>query len=102
MSCQKVSTMNAHEAAEYLGITTRTLYKWKRQARSNQGNLIFNGVAVQFRYRQTGGAGQGRILFEKVWLDELKSAMEGRIRKECRPKPNQFSNISVPLGIPPS
>jgi len=93
--------MNAQEAAEYLGIAVKTLYKWKRQARANQGSLIFNGVVVQFRYRQTGVAGQGRILFERVWLDDLKSAMEGRSTKRNRAVTKRLKNISVALGTPP-
>ena len=69
--------MNVQEAAAYLGIARKTLYKWKRQARRNNGYLIFHGKAARFRYRQTGAIGQRRILFERQWLDELKRAMEG-------------------------
>ena len=94
--------MNTSEAAEYLGIATKTLYKWKRQARSNQGHLIFNGIIVPFRYRQTGVAGQGRILFEKHWLDELKGAMEGRSSERRTSRPKRLNNIRVALGVPPS
>lgn len=92
--------MNAREAAEYLGIAVKTLYKWKRQAARNHGHLIFSGRAVQFRYRQTGVAGQGRILFEQHWLDELKLAMEGRIPKPRASTRRAFSNIHVKLGVP--
>jgi hypothetical protein len=79
----------------------KPLYKWKRQARSYQGSLIFNGVAVRFRYRQTGVADKGRILFEKAWLDELKSVMEGRSTKHNRSIAKQLDNISVAIGTPP-
>lgn len=93
--------MNAQEAAEYLGIAVKTLYKWKRQAVRNHGYLIFSGRAVPFRYRQTGVAGQGRILFEPQWLDELKQAMEGRVSKPKKmPVRPAFSNIHVKLGVP--
>lgn len=94
--------MNASDASTYLGIARKTLYKWKRQATANQGYLIFNGVAVRFRYRQTGVAGQGRISFEQSWLDELKFAMEGTVTKKPRLRRKDFSNINVPLGMPPS
>lgn len=94
--------MNSSEAAAYLGITTKTLYKWKRQAKSHQGFLIFNGTAVRFRYRQTGVAGQGRILFEMKWLDELKNAMECRYTKQPVSRTKPLNNISVSLGVPPS
>ncbi|MCA9035162.1 MAG: hypothetical protein KDA91_08535 [Planctomycetaceae bacterium] len=92
--------MNAQKAAEYLGIAVKTLYKWKRQAVRNHGYLIFSGRAVPFRYRQTGVAGQGRILFEPQWLDELKQAMEGRVSKPRSSARPVFSNIHVKLGIP--
>lgn len=94
--------MNANDAALYLGIARKTLYKWKRQAAANQGHLIFNGTAVRFRYRQTGVVGQGRISFEKSWLDEVKSAMEGRVTKPQRSNRQKLSNISVVLGTPPA
>ncbi|MEZ6129207.1 MAG: helix-turn-helix domain-containing protein [Planctomycetaceae bacterium] len=93
--------MNAREAAEYLGIAVKTLYKWKRQATRNHGHLIFSGRAVQFRYRQTGVAGQGRILFEQQWLDELKLAMEGRFTIPEPPRHHSLSNIHARLGVPP-
>jgi transposase-like protein len=92
--------MNAQEAASHLGIAVKTLYKWKRQARSNNGYLIFDGRAVRFRYRQTGAAGQGRILFELQWLDELKSAMEGDFPKQRRVSRPSLPNIHVELGVP--
>ncbi len=92
--------MNVREAAAYLGIARKTLYKWKRQAVRNQGHLIFQGRAVRFRYRQTGVAGQGRILFEQQWLDELKRAMEGESPTRRQPAHPSFSNIHVKLGVP--
>lgn len=93
--------MNLAQAAEYLGVARRTLYKWKEKARRNQGYLIFHGRAVRFRYRQTGAAGQGRILFERQWLDELKQAMECRQPVQPRTTRPALSHISVSLGIPP-
>ena len=92
--------MNAIEAASYLGIARKTLYKWKRQARRNNGYLIFHGRAVRFRYRQTGAAGQGRILFEPQWLDELKQAMEGELPKQRKVSQPSLPNIHVELGVP--
>ncbi|MEZ6128890.1 MAG: hypothetical protein R3C59_09425 [Planctomycetaceae bacterium] len=92
--------MNAQEAAEYLGIAVKTLYKWKRQAARNHGHLILSGRAVPFRCRQTGVVGQGRILFEPQWLDELKQAMEGRMTKPKTTVRQAFSNIHVTLGVP--
>jgi len=93
-------TMNTREAAEYLGIACRTLYKWKQQAARNNGYLIFSGRAVRFRYRQTGVAGQGRIFFDVQWLDELKRAMEGDFQKPQKTSRRSRSNIRVKLGIP--
>jgi len=92
--------MNVREASEYLGIACRTLYKWKQQAARNHGYVIFSGRAVRFRYRQTGVAGQGRILFELQWLDELKQAMEGNSPMPQKPSPRSRSNIHVKLGVP--
>lgn len=94
--------MNTSEAASYLGISVKTLYKWKQQALANRGELVFHGKAVPFRYRQTGVSGQGRILFERLWLDELKSAMEGKaaIPRE-NTKTKRLKNINVALGVPP-
>ena len=92
--------MNVPQAAAYLGIAVKTLYKWKRQARRNNGYLIFHGRAVAFRYRQTGAAGQGRILFELQWLDELKRAMEGDFPKQQRVSRPTLPNIHVELGVP--
>lgn len=93
--------MNVQQAAEYLGIAPKTLYKWKRQSIANRGYLIFGGAAVRLRFRQTGAAGQGRIQFERHWLDELKSAMEGRPKKRSQTRPTQLTHISSPLGLPP-
>ena len=92
--------MNVRVAAAYLGVAIRTLYKWKRQARRNNGYLIFHGKAVRFRYRQTGPAGQGRILFELHWLDELKRAMEGTFPKQRQVSRPTLPNIHVELGVP--
>lgn len=95
--------MNAGEAAQYLGITRKTLYKWKRQSLANQGFLIFNSVKVRFRFRQTGVTGQGRIFFDRLWLDNLKVAMEGKTVENNHPlRRIPLSNIKVPLGLPPS
>ena len=92
--------MNAQQAAEYIGIATKTLYKWKRQSRRNNGYLIFHGRAVRFRYRQTGAAGQGRILFDVEWLDELKRAMEGEFPRQPKVSRPALPNIHVELGMP--
>lgn len=95
-----MAPLNSRQAAAYLGISLKTLYKWKQQAKSNQGFLILHGAAVQFRYRQTGAMGNGRISFDASWLDELKQAMEGRKpdpRKPCRRK---LSRITAELGVP--
>jgi len=92
--------MNVNDAAEYLGIARKTLYKWKRQARQNNGFLIVHGVAVPFRYRQTGPAGQGKIVFEKPWLDAIKRAMEGETEKPKKLLRPAFSHIHVELGTP--
>ena len=96
--------MNVQEAAAYIGIAPRTIYKWKRQALANRGFLILGGIAVRFRFRQTGAAGQGRILFERQWLDEIKRAMEGEPLDEGRkPRPASESlpHVNVTLGVPP-
>ncbi len=92
--------MNVREAAEYLGIAPRTLYKWKRQARKNNGFLILNGKAVRFRYRQTGAAGQGRISFDKQWLDAIRQAMEGTTQNPVKPALPELAHIHVELGTP--
>ena len=92
--------MNAQEAASYLGIAKKTLYKWRMQARRNGGYLIFHGRAVHFRYRQTGAAGQGRLLFERQWLDELKRAMEDDFPMQRRVSRPTLPNIHVELGVP--
>lgn len=76
--------MSVKEAAEYLGISAKTLYKWKAKAASNGGYLMLNGCAVEFRYRQTGAMGKGKIIIEKAWLDELLRAMQGKT--VARPK----------------
>ncbi len=92
--------MNLREAAAYLEIAPKTLYKWKRQARQNNGFLIIHGKAVPFHYRQTGAAGQGRIMFETEWLDELKRAMEGNFPPQRKAPRPSLSQIHVELGIP--
>ena len=94
--------MNIAQAAEYLGVARRTLYKWKEQARRNNGYLIFHGTAVRFRYRQTGASGQGRILFEKQWLDDLKQAMECHQPVTPGRRRPALAHIDASLGIPPS
>lgn len=94
--------MNLTQAAEYLGVAPGTLYKWKQKARRNRGYLIFHGRAVHFRYRQTGAAGQGRILFEQAWLDELRHAMECEAPAPQKPRRPALRNIDVPLGRPPA
>ena len=93
--------MNVRDASEYLGIAVKTLYKWKRQAAHNHGFLIFQGRAVRFRFRQTGVLGQGRILFEREWLDELRRAMEGQFSTPQQPRCRPLSNIQARLGVPP-
>ena len=93
--------MNVRDAADYLGIASKTLYKWKQSAKQNNGYLIIRGRAVLFRYRQTGAAGQGRITFEKKWLDELKQAMECDVPQESRVLSRPaLSHIHVELGLP--
>lgn len=93
--------MNAHEAAQYLGIAVKTLYKWKRQARANSGYLVLGGVAVPFRFRQTGALGQGRLYFEQSWLNELKLGMEERPLDKPLRKREALNNITATLGLPP-
>lgn len=94
--------MNTRQAASYLGIAPKTLYKWKQQAKANEGFLILNGAAVPFQYGQTGTLGQGRLFFERDWLDQLKSAMERRptVRRP-RTVRRQHQNITTKLGRPP-
>ncbi len=92
--------MNVHEAAEYLGIAPNTLYKWKRQARRNNGFLILHGIAVRFRYRQTGALGQGRISFDRQWLDAIRQAMEGTTQSLVKPPVPELAHIHVELGTP--
>ena len=92
--------MNVHEAAKYLGIAPNTLYNWKRQARKNNGFLILHGIAVRFRYRQTGAGGQGRISFDRQWLDAIRQAMEGTMQNPMKPALPELAHIHVELGTP--
>ena len=92
--------MNVREAAAYLGIAPKTVYKWKRQARKNNGFLILHGIAVRFRYRQTGSAGQGKISFDKQWLDAIRQAMEGTSESPVKRSVPELAHIHVELGTP--
>lgn len=93
--------MNVRDAASYLGVSPKTLYKWKRRARHNNGHLIFSGRAVRFRYRQTGTIGQGRIFFERQWLDDIKQAMESEPPQQRSARRTTRPHLRVPLGLPP-
>lgn len=95
-----MNPMNVREAAAYLGIGVKTLYKWKQQAQANQGYLILRNAAVRFRFRQTGAMGQGRISFERTWLDELKSAMEVTVERKKKVVKRRRSYITADLGLP--
>ena len=95
-----MAPLNSRQAAAYLGISLKTLYKWKQQACTNQGYLILCNAAVRFRFRQTGAMGQGRILFERCWLDELKAAMEASVERDKKKVKRRLSHITANLGIP--
>ena len=88
------------QAAEYLGIAKQTVYNWKQIALKNNGYLIFHGRAVRFRYRQTGAAGQGKISFEKSWLDQLRQAMEGTTENSVKLPTPELAHIHVELRTP--
>lgn len=90
------------QAATVLGIERTTLYGWLGLAR--RGLLILRGRQFELSFRQTGAAGQGRILIDVTEVERLREFLRVRPQMivERRPqRPTQsFPGIHVPLGRP--
>ncbi|MBA4020254.1 MAG: molybdenum-pterin-binding protein [Pirellula sp.] len=90
------------QAACVLGIERTTLYGWLGLAR--RGLLVLGGRPFDLTFRQTGAAGQGRILLEAAEVERLREHLLVRPRTfvERRPRlpTRSFPGIHVPLGKP--
>lgn len=92
------------DAANFLGITTTTLYDWLGQ--SDYGLLEIRGRRVTIDYLQGGPKGHGRIRIARTEIDRLLELM--RVQPKYLParrppaRQNSFPGITVPLGKPPT
>lgn len=90
------------QAAAALGIERTTFYGWLGLAR--RGLLVLRGRKFELSFRQTGAAGQGRILIDVAEVERLREFLRVRPqtvveRRPRRPIP-EFPGIQVPLGRP--
>lgn len=90
------------QAAAALGIERTTFYGWIGLAR--RGLLILRGRRFELAFRQTGAAGQGRILIEAGEIERLQDHLLVRpqlvIERRPRTPTREFPGIHVPLGRP--
>lgn len=90
------------QAASVLGIERTTFYGWLGLAR--RGLLVLGGRPFDLTFRQTGAAGQGRILLEAAEVERLREHLLVRPRTfvERRPRlpTRSFPGIHVRLGKP--
>lgn len=102
-----VTAISLPVAAKLLGISPKTLRKWKRKAMEQGGYLSINGQTVLFDCQQNQENGRGaRIYFEEDFVETIKDARQVRPKAARKPpkrklKLDGLSQLSTVPGLPP-